>query len=384
MNEFVGLVRRQVAADLRRLPDRVRSGERTRRRLARLRNIADVRSAARRSLPRAVFDFVDGAAGDEVAARRNRADLQALALHPHYLVDVSQIETATTVLGTPVATPILGAPTGLSGMVHHSGEVGLARAVHAAGSIYVLSTMASYSIEEVASLAPGPTWFQLYVWKDRRFVVELLARAKAAGFPVLVVTVDGPRTGPRERDLRNGFGIPPRVTARSALAGLRHPRWSAPFVRHGRFTIGNPPPSHDPADVGGITEYFAPVRRRAELDGPGVAARALGRAARRQGAAACGRRGLGRGGGRSRGDRLEPWRAAARRRAVGDQCAAGRRRCGRRSRRGLPRQRHQARERRRQGARARRAGVLRRTSSGLRPRRRRRGRCAARAGAPDP
>ncbi len=257
MSEFVGLVRRQLSADLRRLPDQVRPGARTRRRLARLRNIADVRSAARRALPRAVFDFVDGAAGDEVAARRNRADLQALALHPRYLVDVSHVETATTVLGTRVATPILGAPTGLSGMVHHSGEVGLARAVHAAGSIYVLSTMASYPIEEVAALAPGPTWFQLYVWKDRGFVVDLLARAKAVGFGVLVVTVDGPRTGRRERDLRNGFGIPPRVTARSALDGLRHPRWSAPFVRHGRFTLGNPPPNHDPADVGGITEYFA-------------------------------------------------------------------------------------------------------------------------------
>ncbi len=257
MNEFASMVGRQLTTDLRRLPARTRPGARTRQRLVALRNIADVRDAARRALPRAVFDFVDGAAGDEVAARRNREDFQALALHPRYLIDVARIQTATTVLGTPVATPILAAPTGLSGMVHPSGEAGLARAVQAAGSIYVLSTMASYSIEEVAAAAPGPKWFQLYVWKDRGFVTELLQRAKAAGYLALVVTVDGPRTGPRERDLRNGFGISPRITARSALDGLRRPRWSASFVRHSRFVIGNPPPNHDPANLGGLTEYFA-------------------------------------------------------------------------------------------------------------------------------
>jgi isopentenyl diphosphate isomerase/L-lactate dehydrogenase-like FMN-dependent dehydrogenase len=257
MNEFASLAVRQLTRDARRLPAQVRAGGLTQQRLARLHNIADVREGARRALPRAVFDFVDGAANDELAAGRNRADFESLAIHPRYLVDVSAVDTATTLLGTPVSTPILGAPTGLSGMIHHSGEVGLARAVHGAGSVYVLSTMASYSIEEVATAAPGPKWFQLYVWKDRGFVVDLLRRARDAGYRALVVTVDGPRTGPRERDIRNGFSVPPRITARSLLDGLGHPRWSAAFVRHSRFIIGNPPPNQDPRDVGRIMDFVA-------------------------------------------------------------------------------------------------------------------------------
>ena len=210
-----------------------------RRRLERCHNIDDLRRLARRRIPRAVFDFVDGAAADEVTLERNQRDFSRLELSPKILVDVSRIDLATTVLGQPIGVPLLGAPTGLTGLAHHRGEVAIARAVHAAGSIYVQSTMSSYSIEELASLAPGPTWFQLYCFQDRGVVRELLERARAAGHLALMVTGDTPYAGARERDLRNGFGIPPRLTVRSIGEGLLRPRWSADFVRRPRMTVAN-------------------------------------------------------------------------------------------------------------------------------------------------
>jgi len=257
MSEFLDLLRRQVADDLAALPARLRAARSPLVRLRRLQSAEEVRRAAKRALPRVIFDFVDGAAGDELAARRNRRDFEALEVHPRYLVDVSSVTAATTVLGEPVSTPILGAPTGLSGLVHPSGEVGLARAAHAAGSIYVLSAMASYTIEEVAAAAPGPKWFQLYMWKDRGFVLDLLQRARAAGYRALMLTVDGPRTGARERDVRNGFGIPPRVTLRSVAGGLRHPAWTTGFVRGSRLVVANAPPGRERGDVREVMAYFA-------------------------------------------------------------------------------------------------------------------------------
>lgn len=261
MSDFAALVRRQLAADLRALPARVRGAGGTQQRLGPLRTIADVRGAARRALPRAVFDFVDGAANDELAMRRNRAAFEELALHPRFLVDVSSVDTRTSVLGSAVPSPLLGAPTGLSGLVHPGGEAALARAVQRDGSLYVLSGMASYSIEEVAEAASGLRWFQLYVWKDRGFVRDLLRRAADAGYRALVVTVDAPRSGARERDVRNGFSLPPRITLRSLLDGALHPRWSAGFVRHSRFVLANTPPRLEPGDGGqdplALVEYFA-------------------------------------------------------------------------------------------------------------------------------
>ena len=131
--------------------------------------------------------------------------------------------------------PLLGAPTGMTGIVHHDGEVALARAVHAAGGLHVLSSVASRTVEEVAERSPGPLWFQLYVSRDRGYVRELLDRARGAGYLALVITVDVQRAGARERDRRNGFTLPPRITARSLAQGLVRPRWSVDFVRRPRF-----------------------------------------------------------------------------------------------------------------------------------------------------
>src|ERR1700722_3513967 len=241
MNEFTELLGRQLAADLRSLPDRARARLSADALAARAGTIAELRAAARRQLPGVVFDYVDGGAGDELTLRRNITALRAIEFKPRVLVDVSEVRTATTVLGEPVALPLLGAPMGLTGLLNPAGEVALARALHEAGTISILAAMASCSVEEVTSATTGPTWFQMYLWRDRSLLKDLLSRVGAAGVRVLVVTVDVPRSGSRDKDRRNGFAIPPRVTLRALADGVAHPRWSAGFVRQPRITWGNLP-----------------------------------------------------------------------------------------------------------------------------------------------
>jgi L-lactate dehydrogenase (cytochrome) len=257
MREFARLVAHQVAGDLRGLPSALRRAPTRSARVCKALNVEELRRRARRSVPRAIFDFVDGGANDELAMARNRRDFEALELHARCLVDVSSLDTRTYVLGSEIRLPLIGGPTGLAGLVHHGGEAALARAVQRAGSIYVLSASASYTIEEVAAAAPGPKWFQLYLWRDRGFVLEMLERAQRAAYSALVVTVDAPPVGRRERDIANGFSVPPRLTTRSLLGGLAHPRWSAGFVAHSRFAM-----AHAPAEASGTTplghvEYMA-------------------------------------------------------------------------------------------------------------------------------
>jgi L-lactate dehydrogenase (cytochrome) len=123
----------------------------------------------------------------------------------------------------------------MTGIVHHDGEIALARAVHGAGGLHVLSSVASRTVEEVTELSPGPEWFQLYVSSDRGYVRELLGRARAAGCLALVITVDVQRAGARERDRRNGFSLPPRISVRTLAQGVVRPAWSVDFVRRPRF-----------------------------------------------------------------------------------------------------------------------------------------------------
>lgn len=243
MNDFAKLLASQIGSDVRAAPDRARARLAARGLAERAGTIAELRAAARRRVPGVVFDYVDGGAGDETTLRRNVAALRAIELLPRVLVDVSRVETATTVLGEPVALPLLGAPMGLAGLLHPDGEVALARALHEAGSVSVLAAMASCPVEEVMAAASGPTWFQMYLWRDRRLLKDLLDRVKGAGVRVLVVTVDVPCSGNRDRDRRNGFSVPPRVTARALADGALHPRWSYGFVRRPRISWGNLPGS---------------------------------------------------------------------------------------------------------------------------------------------
>jgi L-lactate dehydrogenase (cytochrome) len=189
--------------------------------------LEDVRARARRRLPRVAFDFVDGAADAEVTLRRNVEAFERVVLRPRQLVDVSERSLATTVLGRPVDLPVLIAPTGMSRVAGPGGDVAGARAAARAGTVFVLSTMSSQSIEEVRARAAGELWFQLYLWRDRSLVERLLDRAEAASYRALVVTVDVPIVGNRLRDQRNGFTMPPKVRLHTAADLLRHPRWLA-------------------------------------------------------------------------------------------------------------------------------------------------------------
>jgi L-lactate dehydrogenase (cytochrome) len=201
-------------------------GDATDRRLARAVTVGDLREVARRQVPRAVFDYVDGAAGAEVSLRRSRAAFERVEFCPNVLRDVSVVDPSTTVLGRPSALPLAFAPTGFTRLMHTEGEVAVARVAERAGVPYALSTMGTTSLEAVADAAPaGRRWFQLYLWRDREASAALVERARAAGYEALVLTVDTPVAGPRLRDVRNGFTIPPALTLRTMANAAVHPRW---------------------------------------------------------------------------------------------------------------------------------------------------------------
>jgi L-lactate dehydrogenase (cytochrome) len=168
----------------------------TDRRLAGAASIADLRLLARRRAPRAVFDYTDGAAGDELALRRSRQVYENLEFSPHVLQDVSFVDTSTVILGRPAAAPFGFGPTGFTRMMHTDGEPAVARVAERVGIPYALSTMGTTSIEGLAAAAPdGRRWFQLYLWRDREASRDFVARAKAAGYETLMLTVDTPVPG---------------------------------------------------------------------------------------------------------------------------------------------------------------------------------------------
>ena len=198
----------------------------TDRRLAGTASIADLRVLARRRAPRAVFDYTDGAAGDELALRRSRQVFERLEFNPHVLQDVSSVDTSTVILGRPAAAPFGFGPTGFTRMIHTEGEPAVARVAERVGIPYALSTMGTTSIEGLAAAAPdGRRWFQLYLWRDRKASRDFVARAEAAGYEALMLTVDTPIAGPRLRDVRNGLTIPPSLSLKTFAEGALHPAW---------------------------------------------------------------------------------------------------------------------------------------------------------------
>jgi len=201
--------------------------------------IEDLRLHARRRLPKAIFDFVDGGAQDEITLRVNHEDLARLTLMPRVLTDVSDRDLGTTLLGRRIDLPLVVAPTGLAGLVARAGEIAEARAAERAGIPYCLSQMAACAIEDVERGSLQPFWFQTYLLKDRSINESLLQRAARAGCEVLVVTVDTKAQGPRERDVRNGFTVPPRVTWRNALDLARRIHWLCDVALGPRVTFAN-------------------------------------------------------------------------------------------------------------------------------------------------
>lgn len=198
----------------------------TDRRLARAASITDLRRLAMRRAPRAVFDYTDGAAGDELSLSRSREAYSRVEFSPRVLQDVSQVDTSTTILGQWSAAPWALAPTGFTRMMHTEGEGAVARVAARTGVPYALSTMGTTSIEDLATAAPDARrWFQLYLWRDRAASRDLVERAQAAGYEALVLTVDTPVAGPRLRDIRNGLTIPPTLSLRTFAEGALHPAW---------------------------------------------------------------------------------------------------------------------------------------------------------------
>jgi len=209
------------------------------RRIDRAVSLEDVARLARRRLPRVVREFVEGGAEDETAVAGNRQAFAEWDLLPRALVGVERRQTKVTVLGHEIDLPVVLGPVGLARLAHRNGEVAAARAAARAGTVFTLSTGSSCSIEEVAQAAPGACWFQLYLWRDRALVESLLHRAAAAGYSALVLTVDVPCMGRRERDLRNGMTIPPRLRPSTAFDVLRRPRWLAGLMFGPRITFAN-------------------------------------------------------------------------------------------------------------------------------------------------
>ena len=202
-------------------------------------SIADLRRAAKRRLPKAVFDYMDGAAEDEVTLYRNQADFGRYELLPHFLVDVENVDLSTRVLGAAIDVPFILAPTGMSRLFHYTGECAVARAAQKAGTMYSLSSVATTSIEDVAGVSEGPKMLQLYVWRDRGILKDFIRRARASGYTALCLTVDLPRAGQRERDLKNGFTVPPQIRLSNILDTLVRPDWLWGFLTHPRMTLEN-------------------------------------------------------------------------------------------------------------------------------------------------
>jgi (S)-mandelate dehydrogenase len=202
-------------------------------------SIEDLRQAARRRLPRCVFEFFDGGAEDELTLRDNRAAFERVKLLPKVLNDVSAVRTATQILGKEAALPLAIAPTGTVGFGWPGGDVAIARAAAACGIPYTLSTAATASIERVAREAGGRLWFQAYILKQREFTFRLIERARAAGYEALMITVDLPVGGLRERDIRNDFAIPFRFTRRNLVDFASRPGWALRVLRAGMPVMEN-------------------------------------------------------------------------------------------------------------------------------------------------
>ena len=219
------------------------------KKLANCHDINDLRKAAKKRLPKTIFDFLDGGADDEVSLRHNRYSFDQYTLVPDALTDVSKIDMSTKVMGQEVSFPFILSPTGMSRIFHHEGEKAVAQAAAKAGLIYSLSSNSSVSIEEIGHLTTGPKWFQIYVWKDRSLVKSFISRARQANFQALCLTIDVQVYGNRQRDLYNGMATPIQLTPKLVLDLARHPNWLYHMLSKGQPNLANLP-----SDIGAVNK----------------------------------------------------------------------------------------------------------------------------------
>ena len=237
------------------------------RSLSRCYDIDDLADLARKRLPAGAAAYLDGGGEDEWTLRRNRQAFGEVELLPRIMRDVSDIKTATTVLGTPMPLPMVLSPVGAPRMFHHEGELAVARAASHAGLTYGVSTLATQSLEAIADAANGsPLWFQLYLWGDRSVAKDLLARAKAAGYRALLLSADTTVRSERDRELHRGIELPtPELSLRTVVDGARHPNWAWHF-------LSSPAPAfpnlsmHGPTSRQQMKEMFDGTVTWADLD----------------------------------------------------------------------------------------------------------------------
>jgi L-lactate dehydrogenase (cytochrome) len=226
-------------------------------RLSDCHNFRDFRELARRRLPGPIFDYIDGAADDEVTVRQNTASFERCDLVPNVLRGVETVDLSVTVMGQKLALPVYCSPTALQRLFHHQGERAVAAAASKYGTLFGVSSLGTVSLEELRQQYPTPQAYQFYFHKDRGLNRAMLERAKQAGVDVMMLTVDSITGGNRERDLRTGFSIPFRLTLSGLLQFAVKPAWGLNYVTHERFRL---PQLDEHVDLGGgamsIGRYF--------------------------------------------------------------------------------------------------------------------------------
>lgn len=228
------------------------------RRLRRAASVDDLRAIARQRLPRGVFDYIDGGAEDERTLAANGDAFARTTFRPRVLRDVGEVDPSTTLLGRDVPMPLVLAPTGFTRIADPDGELAVARAAARHRVPYTLATLGTRTIEEVAAVSDGPRWFQVYAWRDRGLTEDMIARAAAAGYEALVLTVDTAVLGRRERDVRRGFSLPPKIGLGTLVDGAVHPGWTWRFVRSEPIRFANVTGSGagDGASAVSLAEYI--------------------------------------------------------------------------------------------------------------------------------
>jgi len=207
--------------------------------LAKALNIEDLRKLARKKLPKPLFHYIDGGSDDESNVLGNARAFDAVKLVPEYLVDVTKVDLSTTVLGREISMPLFLGPTGMTRLFHHDGETAVSKAAAAAGTYYSLSTVGATTIEDVAAVCDGPKCFQIYVMKDRGLTREFIQRCKDANYDSIMLTVDIPVAGYRERELRYGFTLPPKLNLAGIIGFAARPGWVYRALTHPKATLAN-------------------------------------------------------------------------------------------------------------------------------------------------
>ncbi len=217
--------------------------------------VRDAREISKRKLPKMVWDFIDGGADGELAVAANRRSLNEIQLRPRFLTDVSNRDSSIQIFGNKTELPFILSPSGMATIAHPQGELAVAKAAGRCGAIFCVSTASGYTLEEIAEVSDARLWFQLYLWGNEEVVESLIDRAQISGYEALVVTVDVPVVGKRERDLANGMSLPVRIRPRNAINTLRKPRWLLGLLNGPDITFANLAGFAEGDDASSIGEY---------------------------------------------------------------------------------------------------------------------------------